>query len=263
MTDLNIPPPSPLVVDMASTSMYRTWEIWVENLESYFLAANVTDDKRKNSLLSYLGGEDLRKIQRTFVKKETFDETKALLETYFKPKENVTFERNKFHSTTQLPEEPIAPYITRLLDLARTCNFNNYNADQAVVDQVISKCHSTKLRRRLLRETDLKVDTLLNIAQGIEIADKQASVIEHHDNAPLSIHKLSTTDGHENYHNSYAGGTGNDVNAKIRDIEEQLNALRTQQSTNTNNYNPRGSSSSNITCYGCGETGHIHGLNSC
>ena len=145
MAELNIPAPTPLVIDMASTSMFRSWERWVENLESFFEATNVSAAGKKNALLSYLGGEDLRKILRTLPKKETYAENRTQLTAYFKPKENITFERNKFYSTAQHAGEPIAAYVTRLQDLARTCEFDNYSADQAVVDQIISRCYSSKL----------------------------------------------------------------------------------------------------------------------
>lgn len=57
-------------------------------------------------------------------------------------------------------------YVTRLRGLAKTCEFDN--VDEMIRDQVIDKCASNNLRRRLLRETDLKLDGLLDIARSIE-----------------------------------------------------------------------------------------------
>lgn len=49
-------------------------------------------------------------------------------------------------------EELTVTYITSLKNLARTCKFNEYSGDQAVVDQCIDRSSSQILRRQLLRE---------------------------------------------------------------------------------------------------------------
>ena len=101
--------------------MAATWEAWLEQLQMYFIAANIADAKRQKALLLYCGGSELQKIHRTLNDdKETFNDTKTLLDAYFKPKSNITFERNKFYTCAQAENETIAAYVTKLKDTART-----------------------------------------------------------------------------------------------------------------------------------------------
>ena len=59
MADLSLRTPEPLVIDITSTSMAQTWETWLEQLEMYFVAANIVDVKRQKALLFYCGGSEL------------------------------------------------------------------------------------------------------------------------------------------------------------------------------------------------------------
>ena len=45
-------------------------------------------------------------------------------------------------------------------------------------DQVVDKCASNSIRRRLLRETDLTLDGILRIARSIEASDLHATTME-------------------------------------------------------------------------------------
>ena len=225
MADLSLRTPEPLVIDITSTSMAATWEAWLDQLEMYFVAANIADPKRQKALLLYCGGNDLLKIHRTLNDdKETYNDTKTLLDAYFIPKYNLTFERNKFYTCVQTENETIAAYITKLKDKALTCKFDEYNTDNAIMDQVIHKCISNKLRRRLLREPDLTLEKLVRIAHAAESSEQQAVAMEQ---AEHSLNKIS-----------------------FRPQRKPFN-----KNTSTR---PR-----KVLCYGCGENGHVHGSNEC
>lgn len=55
--------------------------------------------------------------------------------------------------------------------LAKTCEF--HDTSDEIVDQVIEKCCSKKLRKRLLREPNIDLDKMLEIAQISETTDRQ------------------------------------------------------------------------------------------
>ena len=86
----------------------------------------------------------------------------AKLNKYFVAKKNVPFERHAFRQAIQEPTEGIDVYFTRLRGLVKTCEFDR--VDEMIQDQVIDKCASNNLRRRLLLETDFKLDRLLQVA---------------------------------------------------------------------------------------------------
>ena len=93
---------------------------------------------------------------------DDYDTALAKLTEYFEPKKNIPFERHVFRQAAQGPNENIDSYVTRLRSLPKSCQYGN--VDEMIRDQVVDRCASNSLRRRLLRETDLTLDGLLQIA---------------------------------------------------------------------------------------------------
>ena len=98
----------------------------------------------------------------------------TIIDTYFKPKENVHYKRNVFRQSSQKEDETVEQYATRLKKLSLTCEFGDTKED-AIRDQIIDKCKSYDLRRRFLREKDIKLDKLLDKGRRYEAADMCAA----------------------------------------------------------------------------------------
>ena len=80
-----------------------------------------------------------------------YAKAKDALTKYFSPILNVPFKRHKFRTTVQGQGESVEQYIVRLRQKAETCEFGHNNAVEIQIrDQVIEKCKSRKLRRKLL-----------------------------------------------------------------------------------------------------------------
>ena len=62
--------------------------------------------------------------------------------------------------------------MSRLRQLATTCEF--HDSQDEIVDQVIDRCNSKKLRKRLLKEQNSTLDKLLEIALVLETAEHQS-----------------------------------------------------------------------------------------
>ena len=157
------------------------WKAW-KRAFSYCVTANdVTDSKRQVALLLHLGGPELQEVYHAIVdedvKVESLDKAIEILDSYFLPKRNVTYERHVFHKESQKPGEPIDVFVTRLRKLVKTCEYGAMQNDM-IRDQLIDRCHSHRLRCNLLREQNLTLETALSIARSIESADRQADVIE-------------------------------------------------------------------------------------
>ena len=199
---LNLRTPDHLIIDITSTSMATTWEEWTDNLKIFFIAFGINDTKQKKALLLYLGGKELQKIHRTLNdESDTYEKVKELLDSYFKPKVNVTFERNKFYNIHQMENEIISVFVTRLKDASRRCNFENYTPEPAIVDRVISKCTSNRLRCRLLCEPKLDLKTLLEISFTTESAEQQATEMEKHEEH--NINKVTKNDFNKQFQNKF------------------------------------------------------------
>lgn len=108
---------------------------------------------------------------------EDFHAAIRALMTYFEPKQNVAYQRHVFSQITQETGETIDNFVTRIKTVAKTCDYGTLFNDM-IRDQVIDKCRSNQLRRRLLREPDLDLDKAMNIARASEASEKQAIQME-------------------------------------------------------------------------------------
>ena len=99
-------------------------------------------------------------------------EVLSALERYFRPQKNVVFERFKFNSSFQLPNETVDSYINNLRYLASTCEFGALT-DELIRDHLIIGVKDSSLKERLLREQNLTLDKALKLCKACEIASEQ------------------------------------------------------------------------------------------
>ena len=165
------------------------WTMWLEDLESFFVANKVKateGEERLNGLL-LLGGNALRRILTTLESEAgptaengatptAYDQAKFRLNNYFKPVKNAIVEEYHFVSTCQKADESVAMYVTRLRTLATYCDFDS--VDKRIVGQVVHKCNSTAFRRMLLKEVGLKLPKLLELGRVFDKLDNNLSTIE-------------------------------------------------------------------------------------
>ena len=81
---------------------------------------------------------------------------------------------------------------------AKSCEYNNYNNDEAVIDKLILSCTDPTVRKTLLKESATKkltIENALFIGRTIQITTKNAQEIENKDRNNLAedINKLNIT----------------------------------------------------------------------
>ena len=151
-------------------------EKWISRLENMLVGMDVKDDKRKRALLLHYAGEEESEIFETFTETGTdYASAKQKLFDYFPPKKNTVYEIYKFRQAKQEESETVDTFHTRLKRLSINCDFAT--VDKEIKSQIIQGCHSSRLRRRALRE-EMKLDTVLSSARALELSDKQATDIE-------------------------------------------------------------------------------------
>ncbi len=124
-----------------------------------------------------MAGPEVQDIFLTFTDTGDTDESALTkLTEYFAPKKNIPFERHLFRQTIQEPGESIESFVTRFRTLAKSCGFENM--DEAIRDQVVEKCSSGKLRRRLLREADLTLTNCIETAKQFQASERHATQME-------------------------------------------------------------------------------------
>ncbi|XP_041460808.1 uncharacterized protein LOC121411963 [Lytechinus variegatus] len=173
-----VDPSQPAPFDVSSSRAGIAWPKW-RTFEYYLAASGVSADGQKRALLLHCAGPDVQELYETLVDEDEpkYETTMKALTTYFEPRKNVVFERHAFRQAVQSDGETVDEYCTRLRVLAASCAFGEHT-DEHIRDQIVDKCTSSSLRRKLLRTDDLKLDDLLSIARATESADRQAGVME-------------------------------------------------------------------------------------
>ena len=87
---------------------------------------------------------------------------------------NVDFRIFQFCQTTQLPDETIDQFVTRLCKLAATCVFHNVSREV----KFFQYCASKYLRQYALKEPDISLDNLIAKVKSLEISEVQACGME-------------------------------------------------------------------------------------
>ncbi|XP_033114101.1 uncharacterized protein K02A2.6-like [Anneissia japonica] len=156
------------------------WLQWRRLFENYLLASNTvkeSPERRSAILLHSLGPEGQRIFYTLPELGEAGDDilTKAMttLQSHFAPKVSVVAERYRFRQRAQLPHESVDNYIAALRELASRCEFGTFE-NEMLRDQLVEKTNSSKIRTRLLTETDVKLDKAIKLARQCETAMKEA-----------------------------------------------------------------------------------------
>ena len=91
---------------------------------------------------------------------------------YFEPQKNVTYERHKFNTRTQMQGEHFDIFVTDLKKKAQTCEFGNLG-DSLIKDRIVVGIIEDSTRARLLREKNLTLQRAIEICRAAEISKSQ------------------------------------------------------------------------------------------
>ena len=196
------------------------------------------DARKRAGLLHALGTEGQRLFYALPDTGVTYAAAVEGLKKHFVPKVNVIAERHKFRQRAQRPDETVNEFLAALRQLAAACEFGNME-EQMLRDQLIERVANTRIRDRLLLESDLNLAKATTLALQIETGIRNADVLS--DNtaaAPVrAIHSHSQTRNN-------------------RPREKKKLAPRTAPATAPNADKRR-------SCYRCGSTSHLANKPSC
>ncbi|XP_072142759.1 uncharacterized protein [Dermacentor andersoni] len=197
--------------DLRATDASNTgheWTKWIERLENFVSACDITVDSRKKALLLHYVGEEVYNIFHSLPDSPTqvatatsttqttqspsmpeYDAARAKLSAYFAPRVKSTFSIYKFRQAQQNVSEPLDAFYARLRQLSRHCNFENVDAE--VQNQIILATTSSRLRKYAMLHSPPLPD-LLKQGRMLEDVERDVSKIEKNvdSNAVvLAVHK--------------------------------------------------------------------------
>ena len=136
------------------------WRRWFSSFELYadgkgLIITDATSNatkQRRRALLLHTAGEDVQEIFATLEEtgeRHEYQKAVTALNNYFAPKKNVAYARHLFRQTVQEPNETIQQYVTRLRRIGRDCEYGGA-LNEHIRDEVVYKCSSERLKRKLL-----------------------------------------------------------------------------------------------------------------
>ena len=152
---------------------------YVERLQQYFVANDITGDNKKVAVFVTVMGKDTYTILRNLLSpvkpnEKTFEDIVNVLRGHFKPTPLVIAERYKFYERKQTDGENVNAFIAELKKLSLHCEFGDF-LDQALRDKLVCGIGNSKIRKRLLVEKDLTFSKASQIANAIECAENESS----------------------------------------------------------------------------------------
>ena len=151
---------------------------YLERLELYFKVNAVEADRQVLVLLTVIGAKAYDTLRSLFAptlpRTKSFDELMPALKQHFDPKPLVIGERFHFYQRSQKADES---FLTALRKLSIRCEFGDF-LDQALHDRFVCGVASATIQKRLLAEDGLESARALEIAQGIEAAEKNSKELK-------------------------------------------------------------------------------------
>jgi hypothetical protein len=149
------------------------WRHYVERVECFLSANEITDANRKRSVfLAMVGAKTyglLRGLSNNVPMSKTFTELCNLMERHANPMPNEIAERYVFNSRSRKENETISDYITVLRKLSEHCNYGDKLGEQ-IRDWLVCGVRNEKIQQRLLSEGQLTLEHALEIATSMESA---------------------------------------------------------------------------------------------
>ena len=190
--------------------------VYLERVAQYFCAYQIPTERRVAVLLSMIGSRTyslLRSLlhpivpgdktyeqlvtalqehfepKRLVVVRETMAESSRglcgtskwknvfFVQEHFEPKRLVVVERFHFNRHNQSNGESVLEYVAELKRLAGTCAFGAFLAE-ALRDRFVCGLANESIQRRLLSEPELDFEKAVQIARGMEAAQKSSQVVK-------------------------------------------------------------------------------------
>lgn len=152
------------------------WQQYVERLEFYFIANGITTEEKKRAVFLSVIGSPTYRILRNLLTPDkpgdkTYEELTTVLQQHYSPAPSEIVERFKFYSRSRRAGESVANFIAQLRSLAQHCNYGA-SLDNMLRDRLVCGINDDSIQKRLLAEPNLTYKRAVELARGLETADR-------------------------------------------------------------------------------------------
>ena len=156
------------------------WTSYVERLDFYFVANDVSSDVKKRAILLSACGASTFKLIRSLIDSDKLNSTPykdlvAKVKEYYDPKPSSIVQRHNFNKRIRQPGESIAEYVAALQQLAEHCDYGD-SLNDMLRDKLVCDVNHKAIQQNLMAQNpaELTFAKAIELAQRIEIAEKDA-----------------------------------------------------------------------------------------
>ena len=158
------------------------WPRWHKRFDQFRVASGLSDKsaaKQVNTLLYCLGEEAEAILNSTNISTEErsdYNTVVGKLDSFFKVRRNVIFERARFNRRNQLPGESSEQYIVALYNLAANCEYGGMEGEM-IRDRLVVGIRDTALSERLQLDPDLTLEKAKKSIRQREAVHEQQGIL--------------------------------------------------------------------------------------
>ena len=238
-------------------SKLEDFESYVERLEHYFTAAEITENKASH-LINCIDPPTCRLLKSQVapakVTDKTYEQLVAVLTDHFVGKPLKIAERFKFYQSKQKQGESVTDFAAALRQLSVTCQFGNF-LNEALCDFLVLGLSTKSTQKKLLTVKDLTFKVALDTALADEVAGREAQVVA---NAPGST---SSAGSPSNESVNYAKGKRGNKPSKKKHAQNKTPSGGSDQKLcyrcKRGSHDPSKCRFKEATCFKCSRKGHI------
>ena len=152
----------------------QRWVRWQKQFENYFAACELEKKPKETqvAILLHTAGAEAQEIheQFTFQTDDEKKDYKVILKKfkeYCHPRKNTVYEQYCFWSRDQVEGEPIDKWVKDLRTIAKNCEFETQE-DYLIRDKIVFGVHDSRVKERMLRETELTLAKAVEICRAAE-----------------------------------------------------------------------------------------------
>ena len=173
----------PFDVNSDPSSVGSEWKRWLRSFQLYadgkglIIVPDKEDNKiQRRALLLHCAGPDVQDIFDVLPdtgSAKDYQKAEDALTGHFVIQVNIPYERHLFREMVQAEGETVDQFAVRLRRKAQQCDYGEQMEAQ-IRDQIVSRCQSDKLRRKLLEKGQtLTLKSLQDIARNYEAVKRQ------------------------------------------------------------------------------------------
>ena len=198
MAASNFPVPAPMDI---KGDLVTNWHFFKDQWSDYEIATELDPKIRVASLRTVMGKECFEIFKTLNLSEEdAADPARCIeaLEGYFEPKRNEIYERYRFYTCDQGPEETVDTWVTRLRQLIKSCGFAAVEQENLIRDRLVLGTRDKAARTRMFREKALDLNLALDMLRASEVTTSQIRAMD------KSEEQVNFKESRTNYNNKTA-----------------------------------------------------------